>query len=1015
MIIKGYTCSHFDTKDIAFARKEMDDGDGILGTSSFEGLGMACSLEVDVHNESPITIKLHLANGQWKANLKFTRFNEHITNVSLAECKTDFVFDPSSIRINGMKRVSRALVQALYTIMAPMIGPKIVDPMMCASLGMLAETMNVVVQVVRTFSSSVKPPMHIWPDVHILERMVKPKLTNSTLVLAPYDHALVFRAISRTVNGLLGEPSVASKVWKPDLVLNKVIRERIAMNDKGDIDVTLSNVEIAYEMLGIPLHLRIDRFRLTNTATFKVFELIKPVSTFTLSNSFVLEGPLEADIDMTLYFDIVEDAAPNQNGNSSTRRVEAPFKVSGASLQGLHMNIWLLFALDAHALLGLNLDHVMSCLLTSIAALELPRLVVEAASVTMPRFAMFENDKHADPLPLLFQSFMDAYVTPFASGFTQHDMDHALRAFAWYGAPMISTLLRFVNSCPLPPQGTFPPQVPQDGFVRMDAFPIRQLAFIINNFMAPPDDVDFSISRILALVADALSKGKTSSGDASLPIVDFKPKRLDGVLSIFESVNLGPFSLLKMFPSLQDDDTSEEPSFAISVGNLTVGPLNDVDWTKLFAHDDSKGHYSLINALRMNDRKRLQMSVDVRLSLKAMLKNGKSMSPAFTITMSMSSLAIAANVFMRMAPGALRHLNFTQIMSPCFAFAFPRNDTFKIEDLGLKFDGLRFRVTCQEGPCKLPFTQRFTDFISTHQANKEMQQFMLHAVESVTKVLSGEDRSYFEGLNVPLGTDNVIASLQDKCEGIVHPKPKPVSAPKWIPPMQYFMLLSALGLVLQFAVYMLMVQRNHRRIRLRQSSRILQSPLLSVVEGASPMTADETVGEDDVTDILPGGSRGDLQMVERSPLAILLNRRVAPAHVRAMLFGLVGAEDRTGENTADALYLLGLSKPLVRHPGIHPIARYGVALLLLVNFCIFVAGVSFFTMGTITIVATFGEEALKPIPMMTLTLDTCIDMMVEGRALLFALFIGVSSGVFPWARVALMGFVWLAPPTILPV
>jgi hypothetical protein len=52
--------------------------------------------------------------------------------------------------------------------------------------------------------------------------------------------------------------------------------------------------------------------------------------------------------------------------------------------------------------------------------------------------------------------------------------------------------------------------------------------------------------------------------------------------------------------------------------------------------------------------------------------------------------------------------------------------------------------------------------------------------------------------------------------------------------------------------------------------------------------------------------------------------------------------------------------------------------------------------------------------MMTLTLDTCIDMMVEGRAILFAFFIGGCSGMLPWIRVAVLLYTWLAPATILP-
>ena len=103
---------------------------------------------------------------------------------------------------------------------------------------------------------------------------------------------------------------------------------------------------------------------------------------------------------------------------------------------------------------------------------------------------------------------------------------------------------------------------------------------------------------------------------------------------------------------------------------------------------------------------------------------------------------------------------------------------------------------------------------------------------------------------------------------------------------------------------------------------------------------------------------------------------------------------------------------LYQHPSISPSIRYGVLISILINFGLFISGHT--SVGaSVDLVAHFAGDTLEYDTIYTFSLGSSLGDMWAACAILLATLIGSFSGAWPYLKLMLMTFVWMAPPRIL--
>jgi len=376
-------------------------------------------------------------------------------------------------------------------------------------------------------------------------------------------------------------------------------------------------------------------------------------------------------------------------------------------------------------------------------------------------------------------------------------------------------------------------------------------------------------------------------------------------------------------------------------------------------------------------------------------------------------VAFAARVnFDALATGSVA---LGDLAGPCIAVVLSPTRAFELLALAGSLGGAAVNVRCLQ-TCE---STAAADTAAQMSAI-DLDALLARALPELEAVLSGRDASYFDGFNVTQGLDWIVREWHRQCvhDGPPPPRKTRMSKPKWIPPMRWVMAIAALLQVLGFAGTMYGAKASHRRERLSGAARVEAlvrevaetEAVDEAVNGLTPERArhlllappppPRDVSVDSVRESVPASPT-----LANSPLARLLQREPSVGHVHALLSGTSERRDR--------LYLIGFDKALASHPALPLHVRAGVVGLLVFNFVLFVAS-TFFTMASIEILVLALGDRMHNIPMLRLSLDECIDMMVEGHALLFAAFVGTLSGLLPWMRVSGVLFVWCAPTSALP-
>jgi len=492
------SCSRFEATDVVFSRKDYSNES--VGSAVVRNLGMVCELDALLNNnERLLRVIVDIRNGEFSSSIKYAFKNNLVANVSLASCSANFVFKKNSFRIEGLGKTATAIIEAVYASFAGVIGPYVVDPVMCSGLALAVESANVLLHLASRAKSAIKVPRHVWPDIRLLERMVKPYKENSTLLFAPYNDSLVLNLVSTVVNDLLGARPKASSKGSRDVVLNRVVREKLSSDHTGHVLVNLccdaegrGTAILKQNILQIPTSLLLTKLSMTNLDTFRVIDLLHPISKFTFNHTLEMDGPIEFIVGFQVLI-------------SPERDDDAILNLEFRGVLGgpIRFNAYTLLAMDSHLLLHeSNVEHILDCLLASMAALQVPRVSFsfDWASSWFPRLVALDEDAFAT----IAQSFIDVFVHPAIKGITQDHVDEWLHILGWYASPLVSERIREFHTCPPRSNHAFPPEAPTEGFIRMDKAPIKLMDFAINNFLGP-NDPDFSISRIMEIAASVLS------------------------------------------------------------------------------------------------------------------------------------------------------------------------------------------------------------------------------------------------------------------------------------------------------------------------------------------------------------------------------------------------------------------------------------------------------------------------------------------------------------------------------
>jgi len=420
-------------------------------------------------------------------------------------------------------------------------------------------------------------------------------------------------------------------------------------------------------------------------------------------------------------------------------------------------------------------------------------------------------------------------------------------------------------------------------------------------------------------------------------------------------------------------------------------------------------------------------------------------------------------------------LQLGDLLSPCVAMLFPTAGGVGLVEgsLDVSVGELWMRLECAS--CTSPTLPEVFYWAKTDASQAALNAFVSEdLVPLVASVLDGSsDLTLFGGAQVALGINNVVRGAQGMCLATgPGESPSPLfpefhsddSGTLQLPPMKYIMAGTAVfvGIVL-LGIILFYSHFKHKKHRRKQTRRLTMRPeLVSILAGHDSAASESNpffvTGAADEQDSercgrLSGGkskrplheqllgSRDSLLSRESllrreshqasSPEALTrtppgLMDRSSPEYFEppsdlssdqrlALLVGSLSSPDPAAVLTkGDQLFLMELDRGLAFHPAAPRGVRTAVTVLIFTTTIIF-AGTNFFEICKVQAYPVIAGDEFNAVPVLIMTLDRAVDMMVETKTFLLSTFLGGPSGILPWVRMALLGFAWLAPTTVLGV
>jgi len=995
MVINTALCTRFAAKDMEVSSfqppKDQRKLDGIVVVS---GLDMSCTLECSVVQHDgqhggqrvlkDITVDVAIVDASFHLRLRFSGAGDLDStlpsNTTLEECTSNFVVDPTRVSVKGLSPLETRFATYVVNRVAEYVGPYVVDPLLCGSVTLATKAVSGALAFV---PAAIDLLPHDLPWIRWVERSIKPLEANSSIPLAPYSSSLPVKLVAAVVNDVLG----ARTKHKPHgLVINEMIDARMGGSniflDFTD-DAGAGYVLVSRSLAHVDVALILTSIALDNLNTFDALAFMAvPDAKYTLNTTVSLRGPFSLLVSLQV-------AMPN------TRAVNFVARMTASELR---LSLDVLLALDAKRLSEANTRELMACVLShALAGLQIPRLSV-AGSLDGPTLVAAEGEK--DRLPVVLQSFIDVFaLKPFAGGIGSlvrgtGDAPSAMaRALAWLPPGSLREALHVLFTCS--PVSRPPGPFPVNNFVRLAQSRWVALAGLLVNDFIGLDYADFSINRLIDTAAKTISAHYRHA---------LTPPARAGFVHLPGALHLGGH-VATVFDSFPPNATLH-----VTLRDFSAGPLHSIERFQVLKQNLSENAYALDNAVDIGGP--ITVKVKLTLAMHEVLQHRTDVVDEYAVTLQVATKTVAA-----VAAAFAARVNFDALATgsvalgdlagPCIAVVLSPTHAFELLALAGSLGGAAVKVRCLQ-TCESTAAAE----TAAQMSAVDLDALLARALPKLEAVLTGRDASYFDGFNVTQGLDWIVHEWRRQCvqDGPPPPHKTRMSKPKWIPSMRWVMAIAAMLQALGFAGTLYRAKAAHRRKRLASAARIEALALeIAETEAADEVLTPERARHlllqpdasvDSARDTVPASPT-----LLNSPLARLLQREPSVGHVHALLSGTSQRRDR--------LYLIGFDKALVSHPSLPLHLRAGVVGLLVLNFVLVVAS-TFYTMASIEILVHALGDRMQSIPMLRLSLDECIDMMVEGHALLFAAFVGTLSGLLPWMRVSGVLFVWCAPTSALP-
>lgn len=474
---------------------------------------------------------------------------------------------------------------------------------------------------------------------------------------------------------------------------------------------------------------------------------------------------------------------------------------------------------------------------------------------------------------------------------------------------------------------------------------------------------DLNLNRLFAWALRFASRDSSRSRDK----VEFNGVVLD----------TGKLHVDHIFPSFGSLATVRVTLKDVTVGGLQHDILEALDIMI------AESPYELLHRIRLN-LEGMWLNFTLAINASHMTRSERYVTNEVAVKLGLGGnsdafLKVVTSSIVQLDPRALLNRSIKELFKGCWGSAFGQ---LSLQSLNADYYSRHNAHATIEVKCLQCDSQVFlqnVEKLSTAGGNAAFLAKLSEKADEILAFLNGRDQP-FGGFTLNRLVASVVERAQMRCN---HTLPDNAEGSQWHKPawlrMRLFMACGAVLCSVTFVTFAFRARRRSRRERLAQDERLV--PLL------------QEFGGEEATRVLSS----DVSRY-RSEFAAA---KTLPDRITSQL------------SVPDCEYLLKLDVALFQHGALSRVHTTTVVLLIIADFLLLVWS-SMFVMGEVRIVAhIFGEE-METIPMLTLSLDNCIDMMLEGQAWIFAAFIGTCSGMFPWFRAGLLLYACTTPPNVLP-
>ncbi|GBG25661.1 Hypothetical Protein FCC1311_018802 [Hondaea fermentalgiana] len=959
------------------------------------------------------------------------------SSISVKSCKARVHYTDESFRlINDDLHVITALDQEVLNALAPWFGPLVMDPLLCLGIRSATVTTSFWTNILRLNTDwFIREELPHRPDsIGKLEETVTPRLAQ----YGPQDTVLPSNNAATHYAAALSRDLLAAETLSGQLLINEAIRKSMLEGGPGSRMILAQNASLLVSsgtLFDVDLSLFLQDLWIQGLDSFRRLTLLEPVGNYSLRNKVKLADSLIVNAT----FHVRE----SYSGSSEHVELDETFSVE-LSVDPMDVEIVLLAALDRMALENLTIgslaDAPLSCVLGAFANLSLAELRIKD-DFALPSLRIKGADDLFGVSDAAIQVGRQLIASPLWALVQSHG-DAVAQTLSRYALePRLSNL-----ECP---RRAWPPQPHRPRLFSWNtSTAVKTMSWFVEDFIG---------------VTGALNIGQVARWTLGYVFGNAWDAETD-VLDLADvSLLLGPFDLRGFFPSLPPPALAE-----VNVEKIRLQGLSHI--AAIMLHPDPTALTDVSVGCMARD---LEAQVQLSWRISGVAASGKTIADQIVVMMGADTAGALATCRLLVDVISLEAFQLSQLLSTCAASIFPEpvgltrdhRDKFTIlpaplgiDSLGLSFENVSLTSRCIN--CSSPYLEEALAFTSRNTSQILLNEFLVQALPALAGILANATNfDLMRGANVNYATNNLLSSLQEKCfsgpsfdEKGWHPDT--YVKPWWLPPIKAMMIAMTLLMLVGFAFAVFVARRKSSVLRDHQSARIATTllrtdflntggssathgggrgadgtPMSFGNEGAFKARQGATEEESLERDSDAGREAVD-QDEDQDALALERSthrdssalrhdnnqheRLMTPGLSRDLLDRESNVSPREVVSESDRLYLLGHDRPMISHPSIGRFTGVFIAALLGANFALFVSG-NFFTLGRVTIFANFAGDSFREIPMITLTLDYCIDLLAEGHAFLFFLFIGFCSGVLPWLRVAMLAYAWVAPANVLTV